>query len=119
MTNSFLGHGFIGVIGVWRVEDEPSAIVNIYSSCPLAEKRVLWQQLLQIKSNHSFSKWCFARGYNDVTYAEERYGRSNLSSQRRAEFVKFSQFIVEMEVLALPLVGERRWWKIDLGGFGM
>ncbi|XP_057418110.1 uncharacterized protein LOC130712288 [Lotus japonicus] len=105
-----LGHGFIGLVGTWGDMSETSAIVNIYSSCRLEEKRAMWRELVEWKNRSPISLWCLGGDFNSVRAEEERRGvATNIGSQRR-DIAEFNRFIEEMELLDLPLSGRKYTW---------
>lgn len=51
VSNLHEGNGFILVEGNWREEGCCISIANIYSPCDLLQKRRVWEELVQMKSN--------------------------------------------------------------------
>ncbi|GLU02749.1 hypothetical protein SLE2022_199870 [Rubroshorea leprosula] len=99
------GDNFIGVFGLWGVEEIPVYILNIYSPCQLSSKRVLWEEL-QVLINSRKGKWCLAGDFNAVRRAEERAGCTVVSNEMR----EFDAFIHNNELCDLPLIGRKYTW---------
>lgn len=105
-----LGHGFIGLVGTWENQNQTCAIVNVYSPCNMDGKRVLWEALLEWKSNSSIQAWCIAGDFNAVRSAEERRGKSTDEAQGRREIDGFNDFIDRMDVFDIPIQGRKYTW---------
>ena len=79
-------------------------LVNIYAPCDLAGKRLLWDELKQLRASNPPGLWCFMGDFNSIRSQEER---SSLS-QRCADplgISEFNQGISEMELQDIKSVG--------------
>ncbi|GKU93946.1 hypothetical protein SLEP1_g7495 [Rubroshorea leprosula] len=99
------GDNFIGVFGLWGVEEIPVYILNIYSPCQLSSKRALWEEL-QGLINSRKGMWCLAGDFNAVRRVEERAGCKVVSNEMR----EFDAFIHNTELFDLPLIGRKYTW---------
>ncbi|GKU86405.1 hypothetical protein SLEP1_g936 [Rubroshorea leprosula] len=99
------GDNFIGVFGLWGSEEIPVFILNIYSSCHLASKRALWEELQDLINNRK-GLWCLAGDFIAVRRVEERAGCKVVSNEMR----EFDAFIHNSELLDLPLIGRKYTW---------
>jgi hypothetical protein len=108
---SFKGDGFVGVCLGWGVLKTICIIVNVYSKCDLASKRSLCSNLLLCKRGLGEGRWCVVGDFNVVCSMEERVG-CNLSIGRSStsEVVEFQNFVEELELVDLPLLGRRFTW---------
>jgi hypothetical protein len=108
---TFSGEGFVGVC-LDLVEDNSRCfIVNVYAKCNIHDKRRLWGELLMSKSGFGDGLWCVLGDFNSVRDTTERKGvRSHLSSSSNTEMVEFSEFLVDLELIDLPLVGRCFTW---------
>ncbi|XP_057426355.1 uncharacterized protein LOC130719764 [Lotus japonicus] len=73
-------------------------------------KRVLWANLLAWKGRISVAVWCLAGDFNAVRSEEERRGISEGSLSQRREISEFNNFITEMKLFDVPLVGRKFTW---------
>jgi len=48
VIDPFIGDGYLGIKGIWREGNRPCVIVNVYALYGLEEKKVLWDQLLNL-----------------------------------------------------------------------
>ncbi|GKV29684.1 hypothetical protein SLEP1_g38589 [Rubroshorea leprosula] len=99
------GDNFIGVFGLWGVEEIPVYILNIYSPCQMSRKRALWEELQGLINNRK-GMWCLAGDFNAVRRVEERAGCKVVSNEMR----EFDAFIHNTELVDLPLIGRKYTW---------
>jgi len=83
--------------------------MNVYSPYSNNEKFLLWDDIVQIKSNESCALWCVLGDFNAVRYACERKGRGNRNSNRM-EMKKFNYFIEICDLFDILTVGRRYTW---------
>ncbi|GKV02337.1 hypothetical protein SLEP1_g14790 [Rubroshorea leprosula] len=105
MSRVIEGENFIGIEGVWGPEGVVVFILNVYSSCQLARKRVLWAELKNLVLDRQ-SNWCIARDFNVVRNEEEKKGSRGVTIEMR----EFNNFIQETELVDIPLVGRKFTW---------
>lgn len=72
MLCSFRGEGYLGIKVKWW--DNLYYIVNIYASCSLILKHILWNDLLKLKESFKDSEWVVGGDFNAVKSKEERQG---------------------------------------------
>jgi exonuclease III len=106
LLNSFSGDGFLGI----TVEREGAVLnfINIYSPCSLAGKKKLWDELLDFKLQSGGGEWCFGGDFNAILRSSERKGSSAVS--RQGEIISFTQFVEDMEVIDIPVLGKKFTW---------
>ena len=81
-------HSFLFLDGTWVTENQRLHIVNVYAPCDLPGKRILWEELRQLKLANPNGVWCFLGNFNSIRSQEERIG----SSQRGADIFDISEF---------------------------
>ncbi|GKV09171.1 hypothetical protein SLEP1_g20713 [Rubroshorea leprosula] len=99
------GDNFIGVFGLWGLEEIPVYILNIYSPCQLTSKRALWEELQGLINNRK-GLWCLAGDFNALRRVEERAGCKVVSNEMR----EFDAFIHNTDLFDLPLIGRKYTW---------
>jgi hypothetical protein len=105
---SFKGEGFIGVCLEWGVQKTVCLVVNVYSKCDIASKRILWSNLLNCKRGLGEGRWCVVGDFNAVCRMEERMGVNSVdSSNVSSEVMEFNNFVDNIELVDLPLLGRR------------
>jgi len=52
----------------------PIHILNVYSSCNLKDKEVMWEEIIKIKSQENCKLWCVLGDFNVVIKINERKG---------------------------------------------
>lgn len=102
MTDSSVGDGFLVVRGIWGPDNLPCGIINIYSSCILEEKKLLWEEIGEILSRELDRRWCLMGYFNAVRTIEERRG-SGISTSL-SEIRYFNEFIENNHLVDLPLL---------------
>ncbi|XP_058759955.1 uncharacterized protein LOC131633261 [Vicia villosa] len=102
---SFKSKGFLGINASWK--DINCYFVNVYSSCSLIEKRVLWNDLLEWKRKLPRGEWIVGGDFNSIRVAEERKG---CGQSNRVDLEEFAKFIELMEVVDLPVIGNMFTW---------
>ncbi|MCH80823.1 DUF4283 domain protein, partial [Trifolium medium] len=102
--------------GEWGEEKKLVNIVNVYAPCDARRKRVLWLDLKDIIFPKRENRWCIMGDFNAVRDESERRGTSENS--RRDEIEVFDEFILESELIDLPLHGRRFTW-CRVGGSAM
>lgn len=107
---SFSGESFVGVCLEWGVLKR-CFIVNVYSKCNMSGKRILWENLAALKNNLGNGAWCFLGDFNAVLNRGERKGQNQLGSgPSSVEMVEFGEFVSELELVNLPVLGRRFTW---------
>ena len=71
------GVGFIMLVGKWRQKTQTLYIINIYSRCDIQSKRVLWDNIKQLKNHNPEGLWCILGDFNSIRTPAERVGASN------------------------------------------
>jgi hypothetical protein len=71
---SFVGEGYVGVCLEWGMSKTKCYLLNIYSKCDLASKRILWSNIISIKEEYGEGNWCVLGDFNAVVVPEERVG---------------------------------------------
>jgi len=103
------GHSFLLLDGRWVSEDQRLFIVNVYAPCDLAGKRILWEELRQLKLSNPNGVWCFLGDFNSIRSQEERIG----SSQRvtdNSDISEFNAWISDMDLQEIRGFGGNFTW---------
>lgn len=116
VIEKFCGNGVLDLKGWWKDVREPIVVVNIYSSCHLGEKRILWNELLCKKGAFSEKSWCVVGDFNAIRSREERVGSRGEVSLGAREMKEFDNFLNNMELVDIPLHGRKFTWYRQ-GGF--
>ncbi|WJX18270.1 hypothetical protein P8452_08084 [Trifolium repens] len=108
---SFLGDGFVGVCLEWGVSKIVCIVVNVYSKCDLASKRVLWNNIVNCKRGLGEGRWCIVGDFNSICSMEERVGITVAEGRSTSlEVVEFQKFVEDLELVDLPILGRRFTW---------
>ncbi|XP_058776931.1 uncharacterized protein LOC131651277 [Vicia villosa] len=102
---SFKAKGLLGINASW--EGINCYFLNVYSSCEIAEKRILWNQLIEWKNKFPKGEWIIGGDFNAIKVGSERIGRLRTN---RVEMEEFSRVIELLEVIDLPVVGNKFTW---------
>jgi hypothetical protein len=94
-------------------------VVNVYSKCDISAKRRLWNNLLACKRGIGDGRWCVVGDFNAVRRSEERSGiNSGVVASTSMECIEFGDFLEELELVDLPLLGRQFTW-FQSGGRAM
>jgi hypothetical protein len=108
---SFKGEGYVGVCLDWGVHKHRCFVVNVYSKCELANKRRLWDSILMSKGGFGGGVWCVVGDFNAVLHSDERRGINSQSSfDVSLETIEFNNFVSNMELMDLPVLGRKFTW---------
>jgi hypothetical protein len=108
---SFVGEGFVGVCLEWGPLKKVCFVINVYSSCDLNGKRRLWESLVVLKRQYGRGAWGLIGDFNATLNQEERRGvNAGVLSSARVEVAEFGDFVRDMELIDLPLVGRNFTW---------
>lgn len=113
VSSIFFGSCFLGFDGFWGESKTRVSIVNVYAPCDLRGKREAWEELVTLVETSNNGRWCILGDFNSVKNAgEERKGVD--SFDRREDMELFCDFISEVGLIDLPLVGRKfTWYKPD------
>lgn len=103
-----MGNGFLGIKGRWENAQADCFIVNIYSPCDIAGKRRLWEESKDLRASNMNCAWCLGGDFNAVRSASERKGAAIQIPIR--EMADFDEFIDDMGMNDLPLIGRKYTW---------
>ncbi|MCH84952.1 LINE-1 reverse transcriptase like, partial [Trifolium medium] len=108
---SFTGDGYVGVCLEWGVQKKRCFLVNVYSKCELSNKRRLWESILMSKGGFGGGAWCVIGDFNAVLHRDERRGINFQSPMDVSlESIEFNNFVSNMELLDLPVLGRKFTW---------
>ena len=68
-----VGNGFIFLRGEWVREAQQISILTIYFPCEIQNKRILWDQVKQLKQSLSGDLWCILGDFNSIRDLAERF----------------------------------------------
>ncbi|CAL0303504.1 unnamed protein product [Lupinus luteus] len=108
-----LGSNFVMVRGNWSMNNVFCNIMNTYSPCDLARKRLFWEEAKNVWMDHSGESWCMVGDFNVILHRDEKKGSSSIGSSRVS--VEFARFVEELELVDLPLVGSKFTWFLSNG----
>ncbi|PNX62796.1 cysteine-rich receptor-like protein kinase, partial [Trifolium pratense] len=111
------GEGYVGVCLEWSVLKTVSFVVNFYLKCDLPSKRRLWNNIILSKNEFGSGNWCVVGDFNVVVASEERRGVS-LERCFNLEMIGFRDFMEDMDLIDLPLLG-RRFTRFNSNGRSM
>ncbi|XP_058753873.1 uncharacterized protein LOC131627052 [Vicia villosa] len=102
----FHGRGFLGVKAVWK--DELYYLANVYSPSTLAEKRLMWGNLISLKNRFTDGEWVIGGDFNSIKNCRERKGCSVVRSS--CEWREFEEFIELSNLIDIPCKGKKYSW---------
>jgi len=93
MLRSFNGNNFSIIEGVWKVGGGVHVtIVNAYYSGSLREKKLIWDEICEVRTNYLNRVWCIGGDFNAIKRKEERKSFASVSNYNR-EIREFNNFI--------------------------
>ncbi|XP_058774258.1 uncharacterized protein LOC131648524 [Vicia villosa] len=106
VVNSFKGEGYLGIKVLWK--GDCYYVVNVYSSCDLVKKRLLWNELLRLKESFVDGEWIIGEDFNAVKDRKERKGRTGVVNN--LEMGLFTEFINKSLLVDVPCKGKNFSW---------
>ncbi|XP_058750108.1 uncharacterized protein LOC131623108 [Vicia villosa] len=103
---SFKGEGFLGIKVCWK--EELYYIVNVYSSCDLNKKKVIWDNILNLKEAFRDGEWIIGGDFKSIKNVRERKGRAGEANKREADL--FAEFICKSALVDIPCNGKKFTW---------
>lgn len=104
MDNVIVQRSFILLQGVIN-NDFPCVVVNVYAPNEVANRRQVWEELLNLKASSNVP-WCVGGDFNEILEVNERVGCVRIERGMR----DFSEFCNNMEILDLPMLGRKFTW---------
>lgn len=101
---------FILLVGKFPGDDSLCCFLNIYAPCDRTGKRQLWNKVKELRNDIASDLWCVAGDFNAVRSSEERRGPGAASQLHRLESEDFNDFIDDMELVDIPLLGRKFTW---------
>lgn len=112
VIDQFIGSNVVGVKGVWKGETEETIIVNVYSPYTVQGKRIIWNELVNLRNSWGDEVSVVVGDFNAVKRKEERKGKNNINS---IEIQEFKNFIDNMILQDIPLTGPTcTWYKVGM-----
>ncbi|KAL8507401.1 hypothetical protein ACS0TY_018084 [Phlomoides rotata] len=96
------------VNGFWIASGVPCVIINVYSSCYLADKLRMWDVIKSVSLQNSEECVCVVGDFNAIKEESERVGRAEFTDQRGIRL--FQEFIDQSMLIDLPLCGRSYTW---------
>ena len=88
-----------------------SIVINVYSKCDLVAKGRLRESLVEETANRGRGVWCVLGDFNVVCRRDERREvNEEASSAQVLEMFLFNNFLGEMELEDLGVLGRRFTW---------
>ncbi|XP_058764170.1 uncharacterized protein LOC131637587 [Vicia villosa] len=108
---SFKGEGFLGIKVEWK--GDIYYILNVYSSCVLAKKKVMWDNILLLKNSFCDGEWIIGGDFNSIKNPSERKGRRDGGLSNEVEL--FGKFIEDLDLVDIPCKGKKYSWYSGCG----
>ncbi|KAL7169037.1 hypothetical protein ACSBR2_034129 [Camellia fascicularis] len=80
-------------------------IVNIYAPNEVLKRKKLWDSLVNLQP-HFPNPWCVGGDFNEIKFLPERKG----CSRRERRMKNFNEFVDQMELYDLPMLGRQFTW---------
>jgi len=84
-------------------------IANVYCGGTLREKRIIWDEISEIRKSHPIKRWCVAGDFNSIRSVGERKGQ-NYNVNYSSEIRSFNKFIEDSSLVDIPLVARKFTW---------
>ncbi|XP_057469671.1 uncharacterized protein LOC130758752 [Actinidia eriantha] len=110
LISSCCSRNFVLISGI-ILPDFPCTILNVYGPNTVSKRRDVWVSIVNLKGYFP-SPWCMGGDFNEVRSISERQGCSN----RDRGMADFNNFIDDMEVVDLQLLGRNFTWSSNQEG---
>ena len=109
LQRKVIGQGFLLLVGEWLQEQQLIHIITIYSPCDIQNKRILWDNVKQLKYQSQGGLWCVLGDFNNIRASSERVGICHRGSGE-SNMSEFNEWIEELEVEEVPWLGRQFTW---------
>ena len=110
ITSSFNRSNYSVIEDEWKVGSGiRGTIVNVYCSGSLRERKLLWDEIFEIRKLHKDMAWCIVGDFNTIRRKEERKNMISSSDYSR-EITCFNNFIQNSKLVDIPMVGRKFTW---------
>ena len=109
LQTKVVGSGFIFLRGEWVKEAQQISVLSIYSPCEIQSKRLLWDQIKQLKQSFLGDLWCILGDFNSIRDINERFGLCQRGSGIN-EIKEFNEWIEDLEMVEPPWMGRQFTW---------
>lgn len=103
LVSVFEGNNFLGIEGLWGMEQTNFSLINVYSPCELGRKKLLWEEIRNLMVVRGVERWCVVGDFYSIKLPTER--KEVCSADRSEEMNAFGEFISEAGLIDLPLIG--------------
>ncbi|XP_050876677.1 uncharacterized protein LOC127080400 [Lathyrus oleraceus] len=107
---SFPGPGFLGVCLELGVHKAVCYVVNVYFKCLVNDIEDMWFDLCSCKTECGGVIWCVMGDFKFANYPSKRLRGHNSSTSLGNIDCSASNFISQMELVDLPLLGRKFTW---------
>ncbi|KAL8503150.1 hypothetical protein ACS0TY_022046 [Phlomoides rotata] len=105
--------GALAIKGCWMEEKVNINLINIYASHKSKRQQKLWEEIHEWIGNQPDNFWCLCGDFNTTVVQDERKGSSRVNDDKRSR--QFNKFIMETELIDLPLLRRKFTWYKDNG----
>ncbi|XP_058764508.1 uncharacterized protein LOC131637959 [Vicia villosa] len=106
VVNSFKGEGYLGIKVRW--ENLRYYVINVYSSCDMEKKKLLWDNLLRLKEIFKDGEWIIGGDFNAIKNVRERRGRAAVVNHNESRL--FADFIHNSSLVDMSYKGKKYTW---------
>lgn len=100
--------GTVVVVGQCRDSGEEFCIINVYTSCDLREKRLLWDRISLVVGQWEEAYTCVIGDFNSILNIGKRSGVGG--SELARDIRVFREFVESYGLLDVPLQGRKYTW---------
>jgi len=116
---TFTSEGFVGACLEWGVNKHKCIVINVYSKCDFAAKKILWDRLVLARRNLGQGAWRILGDFNTVGERGERRGvNEETTGSHIVEMNFFNAFKRNVELEDKNVFGRRFTWY-HLNGISM
>ena len=103
------GNGFIYLEGTWAGDGGKVTIINIYSPCDIASKRILRDEIKQLRAANNRGLCCILGDFNCIRRQSERVGVCQ-RIRNGGNMKEFNDWIADLDVEDVPSVSRKFTW---------
>jgi exonuclease III len=108
---TFVGEDFVGVCLDWGIHHRKCFVINVYAKGSVEDKKRLWESLVAVRRSLGEGAWCTLGDFNAVSNRDERREvNDETSSSQVLEINFFNDFVREVELDDLNVLGRRYTW---------
>ncbi|XP_026405612.1 uncharacterized protein LOC113300621 [Papaver somniferum] len=107
VSDSLVGNYTLSILCTNKMDNFRLILAKVYGPIKPVERTTFWGELDNIYSYWNDLPWCLGGDFNTITKCDEKKNCNKITSSMK----NFNEFIIEHDLIDLPLKGARYTWS--------